>query len=215
MQNIFRFEPPILRRPEGWDVGRSLLWAGSALWLFIYLIIGWMVSRGVFGVNDRVSLWLLGICVGLGVGCGLAWLQIWRRKRRMKDGSRWKALSLEEMFRLSPSEFEEYVAQRIFARRGYTAINTPDVKDGGIDVLVIDRFGNQAVVQCKRYRGTVGEAVIRDLYGTMIHFGAGYGYLFTTGAISSVAYNWVKGKPIELVDGLRLAEMARAEVEDS
>jgi hypothetical protein len=29
-----------------------------------------------------------------------------------------------------------------------------------------------------------------------------------------VAYNWVKGKPIELVDGLKLAEMARAEVTD-
>jgi restriction system protein len=89
--------------------------------------------------------------------------------------------------------------------------NTPDVKDGGIDILVTDEHGRQAVVQCKRYRGTVGEATVRDLYGTMIHAGASQAYLVTTGHISDSAQQWAKGKPIGLIDGEQLAQLSRAE----
>ena len=33
------------------------------------------------------------------------------------------ALSRDELYRLTPSQFEEYVAQRLFARQGYTVEN--------------------------------------------------------------------------------------------
>ena len=102
------------------------------------------------------------------------------------------------------------MARRLFVRKGYSANNTRDVKDGGIDVLVTDRFGQTAVVQCKRYKGTVGEPIVRDLYGTMIGNGASYAYLVTTGSISDEAQRWAAGKPIALIDGRQLVELARA-----
>jgi restriction system protein len=114
------------------------------------------------------------------------------------------------MYRLEPSEFEDYVAYRIFARQGYKVLNTPDTKDGGIDVLITDEYGRQSVVQCKRYKGTVGSATVRELYGTMIHTGAVRAYLATTAEISNDARTWAEGKPIILLDGERLEQLSRA-----
>ena len=214
MYTMFHFETPLFHRTSTWSMGRLLLVGGTVLWLILYVTLGWVLFQGIFQWNSWLFWLLLASCIGVGVACGLGWWRLWRQSRQMHNGSTWKALSLEQMYKLTPSEFEEYVAQRVFARRGYTVINTPDVKDGGVDILVEDRFGKQAVVQCKRYRGVVGEAIIRDLYGTMIHFGATHAYLFATGAISSVAYQWVKGKPITLVDGEKLVEIARAALDD-
>ena len=65
------------------------------------------------------------------------------------------------------------------------------------------------MVQCKRYSSTVGTPVVRDLYGTMIHSGAVYGYLVTSGRISSDAHEWVRNKPIGLIDGVEVERLAR------
>ena len=123
----------------------------------------------------------------------------------------WPALNLEQLYALSPSEFEAYVAERIFARQGYTVENTRDVKDGGVDIIVTDAHGRVAIVQCKRYRNTVGEAIVRDLYGTMLHSEAMMAYLITTSNISDAARRWAAGKPISLIDGTQLVELGRAE----
>jgi len=51
--------------------------------------------------------------------------------------------------------------------------------------------------------------VVRDLYGTMLHEEASHAFLVTTGAISSAAYAWTEGKPMTLVDGEGLLDLAR------
>ena len=84
---------------------------------------------------------------------------------------------------------------------------------GGVDILVTDAAGRLAVVQCKRYRGTVGESTVRDLYGTMIHHDASMAFLVSTGAISASARRWAAGKPIGLIDGERLVDLSRAEAD--
>ncbi len=66
-------------------------------------------------------------------------------------------------------------------------------------------------MQCKRYRGTVGAPIVRDLYGTMVHHGAGYAYLVTNSTFSEEARIWAAGKPIELIDGRRLVDLSQAE----
>ena len=111
---------------------------------------------------------------------------------------------------MTPSQFEAYVAYRLFERRGYRVNNVRDTKDGGIDIVVTDEWGQQAIVQCKRYRGTVGAPIVRDLYGTMIHSGVGYAYLVTNSNFSDEARQWAAGKPIELIDGRRLVELSQA-----
>jgi restriction system protein len=53
--------------------------------------------------------------------------------------------------------------------------------------LDLARPGLRAIVQCKHWRHPVGPAVIRDLYGTLLHTGADLGILVTTSTVSQSA----------------------------
>ncbi len=116
-------------------------------------------------------------------------------------------MRLSTMQRMEPVEFEEFVAT-LFRGMGYRVERTRASGDEGID-LRLRRGRRTAIVQCKRYRGPVGQPVVRDLYGTMLHVGADEAYLVTTGHITRAARRWAQGKPIHLVDGVRLVEWAR------
>jgi len=188
-----------------------LLALATLLWWLVY---GWLAYRlWADGLQNGlfVNLLLIAATVLLGVFVVFGWRQVgWLWWRSLRQGGKWRALSVAATYQLSPSAFEAYVAHRLFARQGYQVINTPDTKDGGIDVLITDAYGRQAVVQCKRYRGTVGSATVRELYGTMIHAGAARAYLVTTAEISHDARRWAEGKPITLIDGARLEQLSRA-----
>jgi hypothetical protein len=62
-----------------------------------------------------------------------------------------------------------------------------------MDVVVETANGEKWIVQCNGWRGTVGEPVVRDLYGVMHHEGAERGAIVTTGTFSEQARDWVKG----------------------
>jgi hypothetical protein len=101
--------------------------------------------------------------------------------------------------RLAPEAFEAWVGDR-FRELGYDVRVTPFQGDHGADLLVA-WAGEAAVVQCKhRPNGTVGEPVLRDLFGAMHHFGADRAVLVTTGTLTSRARAWLRGKPIEAWD---------------
>ncbi|BAL98313.1 MULTISPECIES: restriction endonuclease [Caldilinea] len=197
-----KFSTPQRRSQVG-----PLLWLGSVLWLLAYGGLGFLLWReGVTQWRTLHTLLLVSSIV-LGVAVGIGWYQALTQKRHV--GNRWKALSQEQLMALTPSEFEDYVAERLFVRRGFQVLNVRDTKDGGVDVLVTDSLGQKAIVQCKRYRNTVGAGIVRELYGTMIHEGATYGYLVTSGPISEEARRWAAGKPIQLIDGYQLAELSK------
>ena len=207
----FAFEQPGWRKVRNPSIGLGVLLFGTLVWVLLYMGLGWRFwTRGVH-LGSPVDLWLLFVSIALGAGVVLGWRAAWpgftSRWRLLRRGT----LSLTEMQALSPSAFEAYVGERLFARKGYRVSNTRDVKDGGIDLLITDRIGQRAVVQCKRYRGTVGEPVVRDLYGTMVRNGAIYAYLVTTGTISREAQMWAAGQPISLIDGQQLAELVGAQ----
>lgn len=118
-----------------------------------------------------------------------------------KNGGSNKALDEEqELLNLTPREFEELCAA-IARGWGYQARAVGESGDGGIDVQMW-KDGDYIVGQCKRYVGTVPIGNVRDFYGAMLHVGAKRGYFFTTGRFSNGAYEFVKGKQIDLLDGL-------------
>lgn len=206
----FAFEPPAwrpVRRLVSYTLGAG---AAGLLWLALYAWLGWRIWAQGAPLLAPLNLALGAVLVAAGVLLVLVGWELAQRWINLMRPVGWRALSGPQMLALTPSEFEAYVAQRIFARQGYAVINTPDVKDGGIDIILTDRAGATAVVQCKRYRGTVGEEIVRDLYGTMLHSGATQGFLVTTGAISQDARRWAAGKPLTLIDGARLVELARS-----
>ena len=192
---------------------------GSMLWLLLYLsLCRRLWNSGVtalFSGRDMASTTLILACIGLGVPLLLAWRttsEAWlARLRASRQKTDWAPRTIAEAHQLSPGDFEEYVAQRIFARQGYQVHNTPDVKDGGVDIAVTDHHGHLIIIQCKRYRNTVGSATVRELYGTMIHEGAAHAFLVTSGRISKDARDWAKDKPIFLMDGEHLARLAHAQ----
>jgi restriction system protein len=104
---------------------------------------------------------------------------------------------------LTPWEFENFVSN-MFDQLGFESKLTRSSKDGGVDVVAFDPrpiVGGKVVIQAKRYRHVVGVSAVRDLYGTMINEGAGKGVLVTTSHYGPDAYEFAKGKPIELIDG--------------
>jgi hypothetical protein len=111
---------------------------------------------------------------------------------------------LEQLQNLNPTEFENFIGS-VFERLGYEVNATATTGDEGID-LFLRRRGKVGVVQCKRYRNNVGQPVVRDLYGSMMHVNADEAYLITTGAISRQAQTWATGKPIYLIDGTNLVK---------
>jgi restriction system protein len=95
----------------------------------------------------------------------------------------------------------------LYHRAGHQAKRTGATGDHGVDVVVEAKNGEKWVVQCKRWKGSVGEPVVRDFYGVVQHEKADKGILFTTGRYSTPAQQWAKGKPIALYDGNKLAEL--------
>jgi len=87
----------------------------------------------------------------------------------------------------------------------YLIQTTATTGDEGVD-LILHKDTRLAVVQCKRYEGSVGQPVVRDLYGAMLHNRADEAYLVTTGTITLPAQRWATGKPIHLVDGNTLID---------
>jgi restriction system protein len=207
----YEFRPPIWQPAKQLNLQTLVLLLALAGWLALYGWLGWRLWSTGLERAGRVEV-ILGIaCIAVGIPLALGWWSVLRRWRARLLGSQWRALSLEEIGKLTPSQFEEYVAQRLFARQGYHVENIRDVKDGGVDIVVTDAMGRHAIVQCKLYRNVVGEPVVRDLYGAMIHHEAHMGYLVTNSNISSAARRWAAGKPIALIDGAQLVELSRAE----
>jgi Holliday junction resolvasome RuvABC ATP-dependent DNA helicase subunit len=99
---------------------------------------------------------------------------------------------------LSGTDFEQYVAS-VFKNSGYSVEYTPATGDHGID-LMLRKDNENAVVQCKRWEGSVGEPVVREFLGSMIGANAEVGYIVTTGQFTTQAIEFADKHRIKLVD---------------
>ncbi len=110
-------------------------------------------------------------------------------------------------------EFEHLVRQlfeKVFAKYGGEVKVTRASRDGGVDAVAFDPEpirGGKYVIQAKRYNNVVPVSAVRDLYGTMINEGAAKGILVTTSYYGNDSREFVKDKPITLIDGSNLVYM--------
>lgn len=187
-----------------WLPSLTLFWLAA-------LVLSWVLWRAG---GAALPIWLRLAWLGMLIGSLAFVLTGWAlaaqqqaRPQTPPPAGQGIGLTLDDLHAMDPSDFEAWVTQ-LFQNRGYFAKNTPDSGDHGVDVWVVTPNGERAIVQCKRYRGVVGEPVVRDLYGVMQHENAPLGFLVTTGSISDAAGKWARGKRIELIDGPRLAFLA-------
>lgn len=139
----------------------------------------------------------------------ILWAGLLWRRRASGVSPAGEALTVEQMYALSPKAFEHYVAS-LFRRKGYKVVVRGRSGDHGVDLELSAAGGRRAIVQCKRYRDTVGEEVVRGLFGTLLHETAHHAFLVTTADISEAARSWAAGKPMTLIDGPTLVEIAAA-----
>jgi len=110
-------------------------------------------------------------------------------------------------------DFEFLVAQLFeweFSKKGIEVKVTRASRDRGVDAILFDPDplrGGKYVLQAKRYTTTVDVSAVRDLYGTLMNEGANRGILITTSSFGPDSYEFVKDKPISLVDGPNLIIM--------
>lgn len=113
--------------------------------------------------------------------------------------------------RLSPNEFEQHVA-KVFQSRGYHARVVGQTADGGVDVL-LRRNRRRGIVQCKRYKSSIGVSTVREFAAVLDRSKAREGYLVVSSTFTSAAQEWADYEGIRLIDGDTLsrwdAEMRR------
>ncbi|MCI2418611.1 restriction endonuclease [Saccharopolyspora sp. K220] len=131
-----------------------------------------------------------------------------------EDGSDWRDQLLDLLLELKPDAFER-LAQRLLREAGFiNATVTRRTGDGGIDGLGVYRMSLVSFpvfFQCKRYKGSVGSAAIRDFRGAMAGRGD-KGLLITTGSFTSEAKAEATrdgAPPVDLIDGQRLCALLK------
>lgn len=112
---------------------------------------------------------------------------------------------------LSGIEFEN-ICQLLVSRMGFEVEPTKATGDGGIDLIAYNHqpfLEGKYIIQCKRYSGSIGEPILRDLYGVVTSERANKGILITTGYFTQSAISFAEGKPIELIDGDKLNNLIK------
>lgn len=110
-------------------------------------------------------------------------------------------------------DFEQLVREVLqlrFEKDGWKVNITRASRDGGVDAVIYNPdplTGGKILVQAKRYTNTVGVSAVRDLYGAMTDERASKGILITTADFGSDSWNFVKDKPISLLNGGHLLGM--------
>nr|WP_302663323.1 restriction endonuclease [uncultured Agathobaculum sp.] len=118
-------------------------------------------------------------------------------------------MTTDDLMKVSPIEFEK-ICKSILETMNFNVATTKTVGDGGIDLIATREdvfFSGKYIIQCKRYAGSVGEPVLRDLYGVVTAEQANKGILMTTGTFTASAKKFAARKPLELIDGEQLAKL--------
>jgi len=108
--------------------------------------------------------------------------------------------------KVNGKEFEKITAA-IFEKLGYKTKVVGGPGDKGIDVIA-EKEGKRSYIQCKKME-KVSPHAIRDFYGAIVdNLREGEkGFFVTIGEFTEEGKDFAKGKPIELIDGLKLEKL--------
>jgi len=142
-------------------------------------------------------------------------LQLDRSDSRFVD-SYAVAGGLDESTNLAAMDWEDFehlvreLFEKEFLSTGGEVRITQASRDGGVDAVAFDPDpirGGKIVIQAKRYSNVVGVSAVRDLYGTVMNEGAIKGILVTTADYGPDSYEFIKGKPLTLLNGSNLLHL--------
>ena len=196
---VFSFWPVVVLAPLAWRRGKALR-AMQASWLI--LCVGWILARYVDSVPSLLIPEPWNAILFFMAGFILFVWQTFKKGREQNTiyNIVKKARTPQDLLDISPVQFEKMVLE-LYSLHGYKATRTGKNGDHGVDVVVQTPRGEKWIVQCKRWRGAVGEPVIKEFFGAMYNEKADRGVLITTGTFTPRGSEWAQGKPLVLVDG--------------
>ena len=132
-----------------------------------------------------------------------SYISKWLDKRWLKKHKR-----LIEWKMMNHKKFERIVAI-IFEGLGYKTKVVGGAGDQGIDIMAY-KNGKRIFIQCKKMDKVI-PGDIRAFWGSIqpIIKEGEKGFLVTTGEFTQKGKEWVKDKPIELINGLKLENLAK------
>lgn len=197
---IFQFWPLLLLSPLNWREKFNFPETFIAIWAFLAMIRFLLL----FSPTELVQFFpeplysFLFVLAGITLGA-VSGIKRYRMKHKLHKTGK-SAQSPVDLLELSPQQFEDMVVD-LYQTYGHRAWRTSQIGDHGVDIIIEAKNGERWIAQCKRWRSSVGEPVIRDFYGTMHHEKAAKGALITSGTFTPQAREWANGKPIFLYDG--------------
>lgn len=200
--------PLLILSPLNWRRRSRFPETFITIWVFVAVVRFFLIFSpvGFLEVFPEPLYSILFLLVGITL-VGIYLYRLRARKRKLHQTGD-EAQSPKDLLDLTPSEFEEMVVE-LYRSFGHRAMRTGQIGDHGVDVIIEAKNGEKWIAQCKRWRGSVGEPIIRDFYGTMHHEKAAKGALITTGTFTTQAREWARGKPIFFYDGEEFLEAWR------
>jgi len=202
IRELFSREYSFSTRIQRWC---QRIFIGWIVWALFLGFIRWQGQKPILLFPENTNYLIFGLLGAITGGITIGWMfyRLWERRNRLS-----RAQSLDYLLAMPPDEFETLIAD-LFRSYGHDAHVSGGSSDHGVDVVINPNKVEKWIVQCKRYSGSVGEPVVRDLFGTMLHEGAQRAYLITTGSFTSQARLWAEGKPVVLFDGDALVALIR------
>ncbi len=122
------------------------------------------------------------------------------RRQRMLQLISHGGRNASDVFDSSTPRFED-MALELYRSLGYAARRLgPRGRIGG-DILLHGRDEHTWLVQCRGWRGPVGEDAVREFHDAVLTRQAEGGILITTGVFTRQARDWAEGKHVSLMEG--------------
>ena len=174
----------------------------------------WATLR-TFQKQTGLSQLLMNFLAWLRLPLALVWQQQQDHRRKVDQESaarlKWRLFheskTVDEVSRMTGRQFEEFLA-RLFSRMSYRDITlTPTTNDQGGDLLCLTPSGARAVIQAKRWKGSVGNRAVQELLGAMLNYGRTEGMVVTNSTFTKAARELaMKDSRVAIRDGQWLTE---------
>ncbi len=122
-----------------------------------------------------------------------------------RDTARDTARVIGRLIEMPRAEFEGLIVD-LYRALGHQAKRAELPGERNFDIVVVSKTGQHWIVQCKQWRGAVGESVVREFYAAIGREHAAQGAIITTAKFTPKAREWAQGKPIHLYDGPALVQ---------
>ena len=111
--------------------------------------------------------------------------------------------------RMDGHEFEEFCA-RVLSRNHFHRVQvTKGSHDYGADVLAYDRKGKLWVVQCKRYKGVVGNTPVQEVTAAMNYYDADCAAVIASAEFTENAKQLAEANGVRLIGREELGRLSR------